>query len=96
MADDAAVAAEFLREDERTKDWSSVLPWFKKGVILARAVQRQGAEIKRLRTALEEIRKGEGAYSRDKLDHAHNCIISMQDIATTALAAKPETEKADA
>ena len=44
------------------------------------------AERDGLRTALEEIAKGEGAFSRDRLTHASNCIESMKAIATAARA----------
>ena len=43
-------------------------------------------EIGQLRDALREIEKGEGAYSRDPLTHAENCIESMRRIARNALA----------
>ena len=36
--------------------------------------------------ALKEIRKGEGAFSRDHLTHAQNTIANMRDIAIEALA----------
>lgn len=35
--------------------------------------------------ALREIAKGEGAFSRDPLEHAGNCIDSMKEIARAAL-----------
>jgi hypothetical protein len=38
--------------------------------------------------ALEEIAKGEGAYNRDPLQHAMNCIDNMKSIAALALAEK--------
>ena len=37
--------------------------------------------------ALEEILLGSGPFSRDPLQHASNCIESMKDIATKAIAA---------
>lgn len=40
-----------------------------------------------LLAALEEIAKGEGAYSRDPLKHAENTIESMKEIARSAIAA---------
>jgi hypothetical protein len=43
------------------------------------------AEIARLRAALTEISKGEGAFSRDPLTHAVNTIDSMKQIARDAL-----------
>ena len=42
-------------------------------------------EIKRLRAALSEISKGEGAFSRDPLTHATNTIESMKQIALDEL-----------
>jgi hypothetical protein len=44
------------------------------------------AENARLRAALTEISKGEGAFSRDRLTHATNTIDSMKQIALGALA----------
>ncbi len=35
--------------------------------------------------ALDEISKGIGSYNTDKLTHAENTIVSMKDIALTAL-----------
>ena len=43
------------------------------------------AENKRLRAALEEIAKGEGAFSRDRLEHATNVIENAIDLAKQAL-----------
>ena len=42
-------------------------------------------EIAKLKAALEEILKGEGAFSMDKLTHAGNVIENMKDIAYVAL-----------
>lgn len=42
-------------------------------------------EAARLKEALREIAKGEGAFSTDRLTHAQNCIENMIDIATDAL-----------
>lgn len=42
-------------------------------------------EVERLRLALAEIAKGEGAFSRDQLTHAKNTIDSMKQIARGAL-----------
>jgi hypothetical protein len=39
----------------------------------------------RLETALIEITKGEGAFSREPLEHATNCIESMKQLAKDAL-----------
>lgn len=43
------------------------------------------ADNKRLRMALEEISKGEGRYSMDRLMHATNTIEDMKEIAIKAL-----------
>ena len=40
-----------------------------------------------MRTALEEILEGKGAFSRDPLTHASNTIDDMKEIARKALAA---------
>lgn len=40
----------------------------------------------RLLAVLKEIERGEGAYSRDPLTHAENCIESMKAIARAVLA----------
>ena len=42
-------------------------------------------EIDRLKRALKEISKGEGAYSLDPLTHAANTIESMKETAKCAL-----------
>lgn len=41
----------------------------------------------RLREALSEVTKREGAFSRDHLEHANNTIDNMAEIATRALGA---------
>jgi hypothetical protein len=46
-------------------------------------LERENAE---LRTALEEIAEGSGAFSRDPLTHAANCIDNMKALARAALA----------
>ena len=43
-------------------------------------------EFSKLRQILEKITKGEGAYSRDHLTHASNCIESMKSLAKEGLA----------
>lgn len=43
------------------------------------------AENERLRAALREIAKGEGAFSRDPFTHAANCVENMKSIAESAL-----------
>jgi len=45
-------------------------------------------ELQRLREALKEISKGEGAYSLDRLTHAENTIRAMKDLARAALGEK--------
>lgn len=42
-------------------------------------------QVTRMRAALQEITKGAGAFNRDPLKHADNCIESMKSIATGAL-----------
>ena len=42
-------------------------------------------EVRRLRAALTEIEKGEGAFSLDRLTHASNCVENMKAIAKNAL-----------
>jgi hypothetical protein len=54
--------------------------------LLASACLDGAGEIARMRTALTEISKGEGAFSRDQLTHATNCIESMKQLALDALA----------
>jgi|GEM_PF-7034796 len=44
--------------------------------------------IAELEAALREIAKGEGAFSRDQLTHAENCIDNMKSIAQEALQGK--------
>ena len=46
------------------------------------------AEVERLRAALSEIAEGRGAFSRDPLTHADNCIRDMKQIAESALQQK--------
>lgn len=46
---------------------------------------------KKLEVALQEIAKGEGAFSRDPLEHAKNTIENMKAIALGALG--PQVEK---
>ena len=43
------------------------------------------ASRKELLTALEEIAKGDGAYSKDPLKHAENCITNMATIAEATI-----------
>ena len=51
----------------------------------AQACRRASEQLWRVREALHQIAKGEGAFSRDPLEHAGNCIDSMKSIARTAL-----------
>ena len=53
---------------------------------LTRFAKSAGDEIERLRAALTEVSKGEGAFSRDPLTHASNTVDSMKQIALDALA----------
>ena len=46
------------------------------------------SENARLRAALEEIAKGEGAFSRDRLEHATNVIENAIELAKEALRSK--------
>ena len=52
---------------------------------LANKIIELEAENKRLRDALEKIAKGEGAFSRDRLEHATNVIENAIDLAKQAL-----------
>jgi len=54
-------------------------------VYAAAVVEEKEAEIKQLREVLEEISKGEGRYSMDKLEHASNTIEDMKELAINAL-----------
>lgn len=45
-------------------------------------------QIERMRCALGQIAEGRGAFSRDQLTFATNCIESMKEIARNALADK--------
>ena len=48
-------------------------------------IARLQAQVATAKKALEEISKGEGAFSRDPLTHASNTIESMKRIAQEAL-----------
>ena len=52
---------------------------------ICRTASAAKAEIERLREALSEISKGQGAFSRDPLTFAKNCIEDMTKIAHDAL-----------
>jgi len=49
-------------------------------------MERESGSVAEMVEALREIAKGEGAFSRDPLKHAENCIESMKAIAGAALA----------
>ena len=51
---------------------------------------RLTAQVEKYQTALREIEKGEGAFSRDPLEHAENTIDNMKDIAHRAREGKNE------
>jgi hypothetical protein len=53
--------------------------------LLAKACLDGANELGKLRRALAEISKGEGAFSRDQLTFATNCIESMKQTALDAL-----------
>ena len=61
-------------------------------------LERQNAALRkradRLEAALEEILKGEGAFSRDQLEHAINVIESVKGIARRALALERDEKEA--
>jgi len=48
-------------------------------------VERQQAEIERLRAALLEISRGRGRFSLDRFEHACNVIRDMKGVALAAL-----------
>jgi regulator of replication initiation timing len=50
------------------------------------------AENERLREALEEIAKCDGAYDPDAMQHALNCMTNMRDTARAALQSKGEKD----
>ena len=43
------------------------------------------AKLRLYESALKEISKGRGPYNRDPLEHAHNCIEAMTEVAKQAL-----------
>jgi len=67
--------------------WRQDAELFKGGTVskMARFGLGMAADLARLRGALEEIKKGRGAFSADPLEHAGNCIDEMKAIARTAL-----------
>lgn len=58
--------------------------WF--GVPLPDRYARLAEENDRFRRALEEVVRGAGPFSRDRLEHATNTIEAMREIARAALA----------
>ena len=48
-----------------------------------------------VRELLEEIAKGAGAFNRDPLTHAHNCIEDMKELAKQALLVLDAKEEED-
>ena len=60
-------------------------------VALSESFELRAARCSKLEAALREIAKGEGAFSRDQLTHATNCVESMKDIASCALLADTPT-----
>ena len=49
--------------------------------------------VRQMREALAEIAQGRGAYSRDQLTHAENCIEAMKALARAALALTVDPRK---
>ena len=79
---------------KRMRNWD----WIHKGLDFSH-VDDWADEAEQLETtnadlleALNEIAKGEGAYSRDPLTHAGNTITSMKNIATSAIRKYEETQ----
>jgi len=58
--------------------------------VLYSDVAQLQAELARTKAALAEISLGMGAFSRDPLEHAENCIENMKEIARNALAGEQE------
>ena len=56
------------------------------GTVGKAALQMIAEEVERLKAAMTEIAKGDGAFNRDRLTHADNCIENMKSIADAALA----------
>lgn len=48
-------------------------------------IQKLQAQNKIMLEALQEIAKGQGAFSRDPLEHASNTIDNMKEIANEAI-----------
>lgn len=58
------------------------------GIAAAGQIALHGADIRRLRRALEWISEGKGRFSCDPLTHADNCIADMKQVALDALAGR--------
>lgn len=56
-------------------------------------LQRLRVRTTYLESSLQEIAKAKGAFSRDPLEHAGNCIDHMVKVANTALAGTWEEDK---
>ena len=61
-------------------------PWEANAALIVRAVNAHDELV----GALEKITMGEGAFSRDPLTHAENCIDDMKALARAALALAKE------
>ena len=55
-------------------------------------IERLTDELREARAALQEIVKGEGRYSTDRMTHANNTIEDMIALAAAALANKQERD----
>ena len=58
----------------------------------ANEIERLTNELREARAALQEIVKGEGRYSTDRMTHANNTIEDMIALAVEALANKQERD----
>ena len=54
--------------------------------------RKLSTEVERLKAALVEIAKGDGAFNRDRLTHADNCIENMKSIALAAMRSKGDND----
>lgn len=63
---------------------------------VAKCVQAIREERAQLLEALKEIARGEGAFSRDPLEHAENCIEHAKAIAKSAIVNAEATEASSA
>ena len=60
--------------------------YYRRACALLRPDVEPGEALKQIRAAFAIIGKGEGAFSRDPLEHAGNCIEDMKGQARAALA----------